>query len=145
MNEIVGKIGPRRGGRAATDRGSARRGRATRSARRRAEQRRRGIPPMTALPDIALSICPPMMIEFPDWHRRVAKYPWSTHIGCCVDGMAGVHRWFTPSELARLQGLGFHLVDATGLTPIIIGRSQIIGGSRFPLAYLPVVKWEIAA
>lgn len=91
------------------------------------------------------SLCPPMMMEFPDWRKRVARHPWAVHIGCCVDGMAGVHRWFTPSELARLQGLGFYLVDATGLTPLIIGRSQIIGGSRFPLAYLPRVEWSVAA
>jgi len=55
-----------------------------------------------------------------------------------------VARW-TPGELDRLRGLGFSVVDASGLTPLCVGRSQIIGGSRFPLAYLPVVKWEIAA
>lgn len=90
-------------------------------------------------------LCPPMMVEFPDWRRQVSRIPWAIHVGCCVDGMAGVHRWFTPIEIDRLRGLGFRLVDASGLTPICIGRSQIIGGSRFPLSFLPVVDWRLAA
>ena len=90
-------------------------------------------------------LCPPMMMEFPDWRSRLARHPWATHIGCCVEGMAGLHRWFTPVEIDRLRDLGFSLVDATGLTPICVGRSQIIGGSRFPLAYLPALDWDIAA
>lgn len=96
-------------------------------------------------PEKDIRLCPPMMVEFPDWQKRLAQHPWAIDVGCCVDGMAGVHRWFTPVEIDRLRGLGFRLVDASGLTPICIGRSQIIGGSRFPLSFLPVVDWRLAA
>lgn len=96
-------------------------------------------------PDKDDALCPPMMVEFPDWRRRLARYPWVIHIGCCVDGIRGLHKWFTPREIATLTSLGYRLVDASALTPICVGRSQIIGGSRFPLAWLPAVDWDVAA
>lgn len=91
-----------------------------------------------------ISLCPPMMAELPDWRRSVARHPWLTHWGCCAHGLRGVHRWFTPLEIDRLRALGFHLVDASGMTPICIGESQVLAGSRFPLSYLPVVDWVAA-
>lgn len=92
------------------------------------------------------SLCPPMMQDFPEWRRLINRAidRGYLHYGCCVRGMAGVHRWFTPAELSRLRGFGFRLVDASGLTVICESKNQIIAGSRWPLSYLPELDWEIA-
>lgn len=92
-------------------------------------------------------LCPPMMLEFPEWRRMInrAINRGLLNYGCCVRGIAGVHRWFTPKELCTLRSLGFCLVDATSLTVICESPSQIIGASRWPLSYLPAVEWEAVA
>ena len=93
------------------------------------------------------SLCPPMMQDFPEFRRLINRAIGRgfLHYGCCVAGIAGVHRWFTPAEMNRLRGFGFELVDASALTVICESRSQIIGASRWPLSYLPRVGWEVAA
>ena len=93
------------------------------------------------------SLCPPMMDDFPDWQQRLHKSALKGlhNFGCCVRGVHGLHKWFAPAELDRLRGFGFHLVDASSLTVIAESKSQIIGASRWPLAYLPRIGWEIAA
>lgn len=97
-------------------------------------------------PDKDDALCPPMTWEFPNWRAAVDKAAARglAHFGCCVSGIQGVHRWFTPVELTRLRAFGFHLVDATSLTPICEGRSQILAASVQPLAWLPVIEWELA-
>ena len=92
-------------------------------------------------------LCPPMMVEFPEWRYKVdaAAAMGCRHFGCCMIGMAGFHRWFTPAEIERLRGFGYRLVDASGLTPICIGTSQVIAASRYPLRKLPVLDWDAAA
>lgn len=98
-------------------------------------------------PDKDDTLCPPMMVDFPQWLPQVAKAQKAgyMHFGCCVEGIAGLHRWFTPLELDRLQSLGFDLVDAEPLTPIAVSPSQIIGASRLPLRMLPRLSWSVAA
>lgn len=93
------------------------------------------------------TLCPPMMHDFPQWTSQVAKAQREglAHFGCCVEGIRGLHRWFTPSELHLLRMFGFRLVDAEPLTPIAVSPYQIIGASRWPLRMLPVLDWEIAA
>lgn len=93
------------------------------------------------------SLCPPMMHDFPEWRRLINRAidRGYMHYGCCVRGVRGVHRWFTPAELSRLRGLGFRLVDATALTVICESQSQIIGASRWPLSYLPELEWDAVA
>lgn len=93
------------------------------------------------------SLCPPMMADFPKWRAAIdrAALQGLCHFGCCVRGMAGVHRWFTPDELGRLRGFGYNLVDANSLTALCESTNQIIGASRWPLSYLPSVDWRIAA
>ncbi len=93
------------------------------------------------------SLCPPIMLDLPDWRERYAKARMKglKHAGCAVRGMAGIHRWFTPNELARLRGFGFRLVDASALRVIAESRSQVIVASMMPLSFLPEVSWEIAA
>lgn len=92
------------------------------------------------------SLCPPMFDEFPDWRKAASQAARRglVHIGCCVRGVHGLHAWFTPAEIGRLRGFGFRLVDASALTPIREGRHQIIGASRYPLAWLPAVEWVAA-
>lgn len=93
------------------------------------------------------TLCPPMQVEFQNWQSsiRKAQSRGLSHFGCCVSGVRGLHQWFTPAELNRLRGFGFRLVSASALTPICKGRNQIIGASRLPLSFLPVVDWEIVA
>ena len=90
------------------------------------------------------SLCPPMMHEFPNWRRAVDRGAARglVHFGCCVRGVAGLHRWFAPSEIAKLRGFGYRLVDASALTVLVESPAQIIGASRWPLSYLPVLEWE---
>lgn len=98
-------------------------------------------------PDKDDSLCPPMMVEFPNWREAIglAQAQGLTHFGCCVLGVGGLHRWFTPPEMCRLRQYGYFLVDASMLKPILRGKSQIIGASRKPLAGLPIIGWDQAA
>jgi len=91
-------------------------------------------------------LCPPVQIEFPKWEKAIwrARGSGLAHFGCCVEGIRGIHQWFTPDEIRKLRGFGFRLVDASSLVSICTGKHQIIGGSVMPLAYLPEVAWEIA-
>lgn len=91
--------------------------------------------------------CPPMMVEFPQWQRQIARAVGRglMHYGCCVSGEIGIRRWFTTSEIERLKIHGFSLVDASSLEPICKGKAQIIGASRWPLSYLPKAEWELVA
>lgn len=92
-------------------------------------------------------LCPPIQVEFPDWQSAIRKASLRGlhHFGCCVEGVRGLHQWFTPAELDRLRGFGFTLVDASALKPVCRGRYQIIGASRLPLSFLPAVDWAVAA
>ena len=93
------------------------------------------------------TLCPPMQYDFPQWSSQVykAQRQGLSFFGCCVEGISGLHRWFTPSEISRLRMLGFHLVDAEPLTPIAVSPYQIIGASRLPLRMLPSLDWSVAA
>ena len=90
------------------------------------------------------SLCPPMMLEFPRWRAKLdhAASRGLVHVGCYVDGVRGLHRWFTPDELSRLARLGFNLHDASRLMPICVGASHSIGGSPFPVSTLPRIQWS---
>lgn len=90
------------------------------------------------------SMCPPVTLDFPQMFAQIAKARRDglRYFGCCVAGVRGIHRWFTPLEIARLRALGFRLVDAEPLTPIGVSPSQILGASRLPLCLLPVVPWD---
>jgi len=89
-------------------------------------------------------LCPPMFAEFPDWRKHFdrAAARGFVHFGCCMRGIQGFHRWFTPAEIERLSGFGYRLVDASGLTVVCEGKAQVIGASRWPLKMLPVLEWE---
>lgn len=98
-------------------------------------------------PDKDDSLCPPMMVEFPNWRARFTMFEARgfLHFGCCVRGIVGLHRWFTPDELERLRGFGFRLVDASTMHIVCEGKTQIIGASHWPLRWLPRIEWEMAA
>ena len=92
------------------------------------------------------STCPPMKVEFPDWRAAVrsAKRRGLVHFGCCAIGTSGIRMWFNDAEIRRLRAFGYHMVDASALTTICRGRSQVIAASRFPLAYLPRIDWSVS-
>ena len=80
------------------------------------------------------SLCPPMMVDFPQWRKIVARAQSRglMHFGMAVRGIHGLHRWFTPDEIQRLRGFG-------GNTPTIAafrewrakaGGPDIIGGAE---------------
>lgn len=92
------------------------------------------------------SLCPPIQVEFPNWKAviQIAGIRGFTAFGCCVAGMAGLHRWFTPDEMRRLARFGYNLIDASAMTPICTGKSQIIAGWTRPLRELPALPWAVA-
>ena len=89
------------------------------------------------------SFCPPLMVEFPNWHKAIAKARKTgrPHVGCVAYGAQGLHAWFTPSEIGKLRAFGFRLADASSLTRILSGRHQAIVASALPLSMLPDADW----
>ena len=87
----------------------------------------------------------PITNEVPDFHRivRVAHED-GLHIGCAVRGRDGVFKWFLASELTRLKELGFRLVCCNRCKILAETPTQLLIGSRSPLARLPRVSWEAA-
>jgi hypothetical protein len=98
-------------------------------------------------PDKDDSLCPPMMLDFPEWRRLVsrAQQRGLMHFGMAVRGIAGIHRWFTPDEISRLRGFGYRLVTADHADVIAETTSQVMIAWQLPLALLPVCEWELVA
>jgi hypothetical protein len=65
-------------------------------------------------------------------HARMADR--SMHYGCGFATLEQLHSWFTPRELRTLDRLGFKLVRISPDAIIALTPTQVVFGSRPPLA-----------
>ena len=80
----------------------------------------------------------PAVQEIPGFARAVAKaFSEGKHIGAAVIGLAGLDRWFTSSEIARLESFGYQIVVASSCEVIAADQNQVLIASPLPLKFLP--------
>lgn len=84
---------------------------------------------------------PPIYEELPAFAALVNyAHRSGLHIGCAARGKSGLLAWFSPMELLRLDGMGFHIVDASVCEVLAETPNQIIVGSPQPLRLLPAAN-----
>lgn len=82
----------------------------------------------------------PAVQEIPDFARIVAKaHREGMHIGTAVIGLSGLDRWFTGSEIARLESFGYRIVVASSCKVLAGDANQVLIASPLPLKFLPAL------
>jgi hypothetical protein len=77
--------------------------------------------------------------EIARWHRR------GYHIGCAVEGMTGLRKWFSLRELTTLRSMGYHVYDFTKTEKVISTPTQVVIASRVAFRKFPKVTFDIDA
>lgn len=89
---------------------------------------------------------PPIMVEFGMAWRSEIPAGW--HAGCAFRDATQAARWFSPTECARLDALGFSLVMLTGCRVLRESERQLIVMRPLPLRMSPILlpwpHWEPA-
>jgi hypothetical protein len=55
------------------------------------------------------------------------------HVGCGTRDIAGLKRWFSSSEIERLRGLGFGIVEIVATRIIAASANQVLFARVLPL------------
>lgn len=84
---------------------------------------------------------PSFLQEFPDLPSIVHKYhKRGLHLGTGVRGYDGLKKWFSDSELEKLRGFGFDVVEVKGCAIVCESANQLVFALNKPLATLNHAK-----
>jgi hypothetical protein len=92
------------------------------------------------------TLFPPIFAEIEDFHLEIARWHRrGYHIGCAVDGIEALKKWFNHREITTLRSMGYHVYDFSKADKVFTTPTQVAVASRVAFRKFPKVTFDIDA